>query len=341
MTTTIAANRTNAKLWFAGLYLITIAIMLIIFMALWQDTPIQPVVKNAEVVPVVKEDGTMVQAASLLHNRMQSLQEAYLIAISSKNNQQAITAENAFIATTDSLERTNELVKHAQQKTALKKMTLDFKTSFEKIGAIIKRYDALPKDTVYSAAGNDEAMQNLKGMLVEKEQKIADLQNQMQQQLLAKDETIASLQAQVKNSLVGKDKNVASLQTQMQTTLAEKDKKFAGLQLQMQTSVAEKDKRITILQNSLQTSVAEKDRTITGLQNQVKTLYARQTTTTTPQNTSNDNGAEWRQKYAQIKSSYDNLASKNNALLNSYKTLAQDNKRLTSQLQIRRATARG
>jgi hypothetical protein len=118
----------------------------------------------------------------------------------------------------------------------------------------------------------------------------------------------------------------------LKRTLAEKEQKIAALE----SAVQQKSMGDTAAKLNPPSANADgKDKMIASLQNQLKekeaalrSVNSAPAVTTTP-----SDGSEWKQKYASLKASYDKVSANEKTLKSAYKTVADDNKRLLSQLQ--------
>lgn len=77
----------------------------------------------------------------------------------------------------------------------------------------------------------------------------------------------------------------------------------------------------------------DKDQTITMLQSEIRMLDSLHRNAVPVTRTVTTDDGEWRQKYGALKATYDKLANESKALERSYQTLADDNRRLVSQLR--------
>lgn len=264
------AEQKRAKLKFFAAYIASVLLILVIIASFLQRNP--PLSESATAVadPDAKR---LMETDALLHNRMAQVDKAYADSFSGNNlSGDALKSLQAagisFSSTLDSLSKEAALLKDENRKGEMNHLLENFKRSFETRNALMNGYTALLNDTIRNNSGgtlltnmpatNDAALQELKNVLVQKEEKIAALEKQRLTELAEKDKTIASLQNQV------------SQRANM----------------------------------SVQT------------------------------NTGGD--SEWKQKYAKLKASYDNLAGQNNSLNKSYKAIVDDNRRLLSQLQSAR-----
>lgn len=113
----------------------------------------------------------------------------------------------------------------------------------------------------------------------------------------------------------------------------------------LKMQLAEKDNQIAALQNAAQlkpsssnsaastsATADQKDKLIASLQNQ---LAQKEAALLQAQSgaTSGSNDAEWKQKYTALKASFDKLSANEKELKNAYKTVADDNRRLLTQLE--------
>lgn len=118
----------------------------------------------------------------------------------------------------------------------------------------------------------------------------------------------------------------------LKRALAEKEQKIASLESAMQqksnTGIGAKPSLPAV-------SADEKDKMISSLQNQLKEKEAalRSAASVPPVNAAPSDGSEWKQKYAALKASFDKVSANEKTLKGAYKTVADDNKRLLSQLQ--------
>jgi chromosome segregation ATPase len=121
----------------------------------------------------------------------------------------------------------------------------------------------------------------------------------------------------LKKVLATKEQKIASLESTIQQNSVVSGT-TPGNQSQTAAGTEEKDKMIVALQNQLRQKEA-------ALQNAISS--AQPVTNTT------SGDGEWRQKYTSLKASFDKVSANEKALKSAYKTVADDNKRLLSQLQ--------
>lgn len=99
--------------------------------------------------------------------------------------------------------------------------------------------------------------------------------------------------------------------------------------------LAQKEERVQALEQLNNANGQDKDKLILSLQSQLKQKDAAlQQRANVSQQAGTDN--EWRQKYASLKTLFDNTAASEKALKAAYKTVAEDNRRLLNQLQTLR-----
>ena len=118
----------------------------------------------------------------------------------------------------------------------------------------------------------------------------------------------------------------------LKRAVAEKDQRIADLEAAVQKASASGS---GVQQNAGSVAPDEKDKTIASLQTQLKEKEAalRAMSTSVPATTSTSGDTEWKQKYSSLKASYDKVSANEKSLKTAYKTVADDNKRLITQLQ--------
>lgn len=121
----------------------------------------------------------------------------------------------------------------------------------------------------------------------------------------------------------------AQLKSQVQQLTGELAQKEQAI-IQLQQTTTQQTQSSVDTTNNSSAVLSQKDVLISNLQAQVKQLQANL------QNSSlstGSDGSEWKQKYSSLKASFDKLAQSEQALKSAYKTVADDNKRLLTQLQ--------
>lgn len=81
------------------------------------------------------------------------------------------------------------------------------------------------------------------------------------------------------------------------------------------------------------TALADNSRIIDSLNQRIQQLQNAPTVAAPVQQPTVSNDGEWKQKYSSLKANYDKVAEREAALKAAYKTVADDNKRLLTQLQ--------
>ena len=112
--------------------------------------------------------------------------------------------------------------------------------------------------------------------------------------------------------------------------LQQKDETIAALQKESQLNATP----VSGSGDALQKALADKDKLIASLQTQLKQKDA--ALQNTPAQTRPASGGEWQQKYQSLKVAFEKVSASEKSLKNSYQTLADDNRRLLSQLQSAR-----
>ena len=128
------------------------------------------------------------------------------------------------------------------------------------------------------------------------------------------------------NSATANNDEVESLKRLLQ----QKDETIAALQKESQLNTTPSSGS----GDALQKAVADKDKLIASLQTQLKQKEAASQNASTSGKTAS--GGEWQQKYQSLKAAFDKVSASEKSLKNSYQTLADDNRRLLSQLQSAR-----
>jgi len=198
-----------AKIKFFATYIASIILIIMIFAALWKNEP--EVIKIYSTPSTVADNGKIAQADAFLHTKQQQLDDIYTAAakagVGEDMRKNLLSAENTFETSLDSLERVALSLKDEQQKDDLNVLVSRFRSSLQSRSSFMNTYVAINTDSGRFGS-SDKAMQNtiaennatieeLKGILMDKEQKIAAFEKQKQTDLSAKDKIISSLQAQL------------------------------------------------------------------------------------------------------------------------------------------------
>ncbi|MDB5208176.1 MAG: hypothetical protein JWR72_3251 [Flavisolibacter sp.] len=199
----------KAKIRFFALYIASVVLIIVIVSSLWKDDSPAMVVSGMEATSPTKNE-RLLQIDALLHNKLEIVDNEYASAISAgkagmqsrQNNLQS--AESNFRTTLDSLDKEAATIKDEQQKSSLMTLVADFRKSLESRSKLMNGYTTLLNDTTNTAVGitgatgtTDAEMQELKTILVEKEEKVAALEKKRLDDLAEKDKIITSLQSQV------------------------------------------------------------------------------------------------------------------------------------------------
>lgn len=338
---TTRTERKKTKLRFVGLYSVSLLLIFVLVSAFWQR--LAP--KNLPAASQESEkEAWFLQMDSALHVKMaaiDNLAQSFVKArqAGAQPDTAAWLAMHQSLGTTlDSIDRQAGYLTDGPKKTMMTSVSANFRKALESRQAVLAGIVALPKATPGPAASGvtTEEMNVLKGMLQEKEEALAALQKQGQ----TKDETIAALQKQsqaatnsgsaaagLQAAIVQKDKSIAALQVQLTSLQGQLRQKEAALQAASVSRPADgsqKDKTISALQGQ-----------ITSLQNQLKQKEADLRTASASRSVASG-GGEWQQKYQSLKASFDKVAASEKSVKGAYQTLADDNRRLLSQLQAAR-----
>ncbi len=209
-----SAELKRAKIKFFAVYAASVLLIVIILASLWKG---RSSMNEASATPTSVSDGDkFVAADALLHTGMEQLDNRYTTLLTGnrqmleENLKSIQEAEVSFKTTLDSMEKGTGSLRDEQQKREMDRVVVSFKKAFQSKAAIMKSYVELLKDPSHPSTlvlqnnPNDPALQELKGILVEKEQKISALELQRQNELSEKDKTIAALQSQLKQFQDGK-----------------------------------------------------------------------------------------------------------------------------------------
>ena len=208
------AEQKKAKLKFFAAYLLSILLVLVIFASLWRDSAATAITSN---VPVAKPSHQkFVQAYNALQSQFQELDNLSVSLVNSKEKSglkvQAVQAAQASVKNSlDSLSKEAASVSDDGERQELNNLVNGFRKTADNSAAVVNSYIAIVNDTSRVVVRtntvvqnvpvkDDAALQELKGMLVEKEQRITSLDQQRQNEMAAKDKTINSLQGQLKQA---------------------------------------------------------------------------------------------------------------------------------------------
>lgn len=316
MKVTTHAEQRKAKIRFALIYTLSLVLVFVAVSAFWKKLG----AGKASETPVVasQAEAFFMQADTALHTRLERYDAAarnYLQARQNGGEANAASlyaARSAFGNALDSMERQAAYLTDGPKKEMMVLAATGFRKELQTRESLLNSVVALPKlstpASVAVPATDNAEVEALKKQLQEKDATIATLQAQT----AARPADNAEAEA-LKKQLREKEAVIATLQTQA----AAKPASGNG-DAQLRTAVAEKDRLIA----SLQTQLKQKD-------------AALQAASSAPRSTPTS-GGEWQQKYNALKSSFDKVSASEKSLKTSYQTLADDNRRLLSQLQSAR-----
>src|SRR5688572_4637042 len=229
MTTVTPEEQKKARLRFLGLYGVSLVLIFIIVSAFWQN-------KNGTKVRSIDEEVAesnlyFFQTDTLLHARMEQMDKAfsdYLSQRTKNSNADAshfVAAKNSFVTVLDSIEQQAGYLSNGPKKNAMTNLSAKFRVAFNERNKIVDAVAVLPRhkgDSSQSASTNtaqaNAELEELKKILLDKENKIAELEkrtavmqpgnengmsdllNQKQKELAAKDKVIAFLESQLKQA---------------------------------------------------------------------------------------------------------------------------------------------
>ncbi len=199
----------RTKIRFFAVYVASVVLIVIIISSLWKNSA-SASQANATQAYSPTENEKLMRADALLHIRLEALDNRYSAALldgkkgAAAKRSNLLSAEGDFKVTLDSLEKVAAEVKDEEQKLALLFTVTNFRKSFEARSKLMNGYATLlnntdrPSIAFQSLPGiSNEEMQELKTILVEKEEKVATLEKQRITDLAEKDRIISSLQKQV------------------------------------------------------------------------------------------------------------------------------------------------
>ncbi|HZH67165.1 MAG TPA: hypothetical protein VEY10_19905 [Flavisolibacter sp.] len=199
----------RAKIKFFAVYIASVVLIVLIISSFWKTGASASAVDTTP-VGLPTENEKLVREDALLHSKLEALDTKYSLALSGGKSGMAAQqanlqgAERDFAATLDSLENGAASVQDAQQKTALINIIAGFRKSFDSRRELMNSYTKLLSDTTKTSAvvrntsgASNEEMQELKAILVEKEERVAALEKKRIDDLAEKDRIISSLQTQV------------------------------------------------------------------------------------------------------------------------------------------------
>ena len=321
---TTRSERKKAKFRFVLLYSVSLLLIFVLVSAFWRRLAPK---EQHEIVSTSNEETWFLQTDTALHTKMEAmdgLAESYMKARAAgaqPDTSAWVRTRFLLTKTLDSIDQQAAYLSEGPKKTTMTSLSANFRSALAHRSAAVAG-TVTPSTTPGSAAAQEMAL--LKQLLQEKDQTISDLQKQAQTAATTSGSSNAGLQATV----LQKDKDIASLQVQVASLQNGLRQKEAALQTALASRPADnsgKDKTISALQGQVST-----------LQNQLRQKEADLRTASAVRPVVSAGGGEWQQKYQSLKSSFDKVSASEKSLKGAYQTLADDNRRLLSQLQSAR-----
>ncbi len=221
------AEQKKAKLKFFAAYVVSIVLVMIIFASLWRDH--SSAALTSDVPAATPSHEKFVQVYTALEARLQELDNLTISLVSSKEKSgpkvQAVQAAQASVKNSlDSLSKDAATVSDEEERQELINLVAGFRKTADNNAGLLTGYLSVLNDTSRVVVRtntvvqnvpvkDDAAMQELKAMLVEKEQRITGLEQQRQNEVAEKNKTITSLQGQLKQAQNGRQTIVNVPQT--------------------------------------------------------------------------------------------------------------------------------
>lgn len=189
-------NRKAAKLKFFAAYFLSVALLFVVLSSFLRIGAVSEGRQGANAVQA-KAD-TRLAIDQLLHRQMERLISAsslYMLKSASQESSAALKKESSnFLQLVDSIHKETSSMDESEKQQV--QTILDaFSRQAEKQVELVKTTTTLNRNTPAAGSGNSSAELNeLKGILVQKEQKILELETKSQTALQEKDRTIADLQ---------------------------------------------------------------------------------------------------------------------------------------------------
>jgi hypothetical protein len=250
------------KFTFFAVYIISVVLIIVILASVWKTdaTASRP-------VPIIHSSGVVTSADKRLHAKMESLDQLYSRAFASNQTGVLDTinlslAKKDFKNTLDSLDVVGASISDTVEKNELTSLLSYFRKEADARITVANNYLALLSDSTGSVtattnrAANEAALEELKAILIEKEQRIAALEKNSSVTPDEKDKQIAALQRQV-NQL-----KAAPVQTVTVSGDGEWKQKYNALKSAHDKAVAQNN----TLNNSYQSLVDDNRRLLAQLQ---------------------------------------------------------------------------
>ena len=215
------AGDKTAKLQFAAIYIVSLVLIFVVVSAFWQKG-------SAEVPanPAGEREAYFMQYDTLLHAKLGNLDERYTVFVKGLrtggdgNASGFLEAKGDFERTLASLEKEADMLSDGVKKETIQRVTGEFRKSLQ------GRYDLVPLVTDSSAplynagpvASPDSLrmeMEALKRILVDKEQKITELENKAIMGNPENSKALVTLQNEKLKEIAEKNKTITDLQTQL------------------------------------------------------------------------------------------------------------------------------
>lgn len=201
MTTPKVPNRSVAKLKFIAAYLLSVVLLFVLLSSFLKIGSVQTATGNSS--PAATKNDNRLVVDELLHQRMDRLSNACASFADRSGSKEAADAlqreERSFDICVDSLRKSTASLAGAE-KQQLQNLLDGFSRDADRQVQLVKTHAAVNKDSPGAAAAKPSAeLEELKAILVQKEQKIQDLRAQNTAALQEKEKTIAALQSKASN----------------------------------------------------------------------------------------------------------------------------------------------
>jgi len=196
----------STGLHFMLLYAVSLALIFIVVSAFFKR---DDMVSTSAYHPDEGYEKNIVQIDTFLQSKLQLIDKSYIAYLNSNrqpDNKEAgdvLSAKNGLFISVDSIEKTAAGLREGPARQSILQTVNRFKTAYQTRDSLFYSLVLLPKGTIpnynVSTQGNSNTeLETLKGILVEKEQRIAELEKSKPTDLQEKDKLIASLQNQLK-----------------------------------------------------------------------------------------------------------------------------------------------
>lgn len=213
----------KAKLRFFALYLFGLLLVFVVVSSFWQKKGVE----NQQTGAASERESYFVQVDTMLHSKLEQLDEMYSAYVKDLRSggdgatTTFLSAKNNFALSLDSIDQQASFLSDGVKKEAMNTVAAKFRKTFEARYNLISELAGLPKQLIDSnisasaeTAAMSQEMEELKKILVDKEQKIVELESKVQTNATA-NKTNPGTESQRLNEILEKDKIIASLQTQI------------------------------------------------------------------------------------------------------------------------------